>query len=91
MSKDFPVQKMDFTTWEMKGWKDKAVNNKRPFKTILSIYRALTPLDMLLGGKAKLHSANNDAEKIAFLVPLKQVSFGFTHRCNFAEFFNCRQ
>lgn len=91
MSKDFPVQKMNFTTWEMKGWKYKAINHKLQFKAIFSIYRVLIPPALLLKGKAILHSANSDAEKIAFLVPLKQVSFVFTHSCNFTEFFNCHQ
>lgn len=90
MTNDFPLQKMNFTTQEMKGWKDKAINHKILFKTIFSIYRVLIPLDVLLRGKAKLHSASNNAEKIAFLVPLKQISFVFTHSCNFTEF-NCRQ
>lgn len=73
MSKDFPVQKMNFTTWEMKGWNTKQLITRYYLKQS-SIYRVLIPLDISLRGKAKLHSANNNAEKIAFLVPLKQVT-----------------
>lgn len=78
-SKDFPVQKMNFTTWETKRWKHKIINHKVLLKTNFSIYRVLIPLNISFRGKAKLQSTNNDAEKIAFLVPLKQISFVFIH------------
>lgn len=90
-STDFPVQEMNSTRWEIKGSKYKAINHNILFKTIFSIYRVLIPLDASLRGKAKLHSANNDAEKIAFPVPLKQVSFVLTHSCHFTELSYCHQ
>lgn len=43
--------------------KHKVINHKVLLKTNFSIYRALTPLNMLFRGKAKLQSTNNDAGK----------------------------
>lgn len=42
-------------------------------KIIFSIDTSIIPSDASLRGKAKLHSVN--AEKVAFLVPLKLVFF----------------
>lgn len=66
MSKDFPVQTIKFATWELKEWKYKAINHKILFKTIFfNIQSTYSTWHFKI-------SANNDAEKIAFLVRLKQ-------------------
>lgn len=64
-----------------KGSKYKAIKSQHTIQNNLQYTEYL--LHTLLKGKVKLGSTNHDADKIAFLVPLKQVSSAFTHPGHF--------
>lgn len=77
----FPVQEMNSTIWETKGSKYKAIKSQHTTQNNLQYTEYL--LHTLLKGKVKLGSTNHNADKIAFLAPLKQVSSVFTHSGHF--------